>query len=225
MTKPIPYPIVRTNRRTIALTVDREGSVTVRAPFYASEAEISRFVQQHLDWIEKAQSKQQQKKDQAPTFAVGQEMSYLGGRVQVRTAPGKEARLEGQQLLLPADGLPQTHALRWLTQQAKAYLPGRVSYWAGIMQIWPSRITIANPKTRWGSMKSDGSLRLNVALMHCDPALIDYVIVHELSHRVQMNHSPAFHAHVARYLPDGQQRRKMLKEKGAYLTLLRPEKG
>mgnify|MGYP003294350676 CR=1 FL=1 len=78
-------------------------------------------------------------------------------------------------------------------------------------------------KTRWGSMKSDGSLRLNAALMHCPPPLIDYVIVHELSHRVHMNHSPAFHAHTEKYLPDARQRRAALKQCGAYLTLLRPE--
>ena len=215
------YPLLRSNRRSISITVSREGQVTIHAPLYAAEGDIRAFVEAKKEWIEKAQGKQQQRREQAPVFAVGSEMPYLGRAVLVSTGDVEVAQLHGSQLILPKSGDPRRHALNWLAQQARELLPDRITQWSKVMGIYPSSLTIANPKTRWGSMKSDGSLRLNVALMHCDPALIDYVIVHELSHMRHMDHSPAFHAHVARYLPDAENRRKALKQLGGYLTLFR----
>ena len=215
------YPLLRSNRRSISITVARDGQVTIHAPFAVPESEIRRFVEAKQAWIEQAQQKQQLKKELAPTFAVGGIMPYLGREIQVRTGQVRQPVLTGNALTLPDTGDPKRHALQWLGQQAKQFLPGRIAHWSRIMGLTPTSLTIANPKTRWGSMKSDGSLRLNVALMHCDPALIDYVIVHELSHMRHMDHSPAFHAHVARYLPDAQARRKALKQLDGYLTLFR----
>lgn len=217
------YPLLRSNRRSISISVNRSGQVTIHAPLYMPESEIRRFVEAKTAWIKKAQAKQQQKKEQAPTFAVGGTLPYLGGEIHVCTGAVRKAELVGNVLTLPQTGDPKRHALKFLAEQAREQLPGRIAHWSKVMGLMPSSLTIANPKTRWGSMKSDGSLRLNVALMHCAPALIDYVIVHELSHMRHMNHSPAFHAHVARYLPDAENRRKALKELGGYLTLFREE--
>lgn len=217
------YPVVRSDRRTISIVVDRNGGVTIRAPRRTPAGVLERFVSEKQGWIRQAVQRQQAKKALAPAFALGGTMPYLGKSLHVAAGEGKTACLRGDTLLLPKDGKPGRHALKWLAEQAKQYLPGRVANWAQVMQITPASLTIANPKTRWGSMKSDGSLRLNAALMHCPPPLIDYVIVHELSHRVHMNHSPAFHAHTEKYLPDARQRRAALKQCGAYLTLLRPE--
>lgn len=215
------YPLLRSNRRSISITVHRDGQVTIHAPFAVPEAEIRRFVESKRAWIEQAQKKQQLKQELAPSFSVGGMLPYLGRDIRVRTGNVTKPVLAGEVLTLPQTGDPRHHALQWLAQQAKEFLPGRIAHWSRIMGLTPTSLTIANPKTRWGSMKSDGSLRLNVALMHCDPALIDYVIVHELSHMRHMNHSPAFHAHVARYLSDAEARRKALKQLGGYLTLFR----
>jgi predicted metal-dependent hydrolase len=217
------YPLVRSDRRTISINVDRNGEVTIRAPLKMPEGEILRFVEAKQAWIRQAVQRQQQKRDAAPAFSVGGSMPYLGGSLLVQTGKVRTAQLQNGMLVLPEKGEPKRHALRWLAKAAGEYLPGRVAYWSEIMQLKPASLTIANPKTRWGSMKSDGSLRLNAALMHCHPSLIDYVIVHELSHMVHMDHSPAFHAYTERYLPDAKARRTALKQQGAYLTLLRQE--
>lgn len=213
--------MVRSDRRTISIVIGRDGSITVRAPMQTPEAEISRFVEAKGEWIRQAVEKQRQRREAAPAFAVGGTMPYLGKSLSVATGRVRSAVEKDGTLVLPESGDPREHALRWLAKQAEAYLPGRVGYWSGIMQLNPARLTLANPKTRWGSMKSDGSMRLNVALMHCDPSLIDYVIVHELAHMRHMDHSPAFHAFTQRYLPDAMARRAALKQFGAYLTLLR----
>ncbi len=217
----IGYRVVRSDRRTLSISVDAKGVVTVRAPEAVPDTEIRRFVDEKTDWILRAQQKQQIKRDLAPVFAIGGSLSYLGDQLQLQTGAVTRPALNGTTLVIPQNGIAQNHVLRWLADRAMEYLPRRVEYWAGVMGQRPSSLTIGNPKTRWGSMKSDGSLRLNVALMHCPPPLIDYVIVHELSHMVHMDHSPAFHAHVRRYLPDGDARNKALKQYGGYLTYLR----
>ena len=217
------YPLLRSNRRSISISVNRDGQVVIHAPLLAPEADIRRFVAAQELWIQKAQVKQLEKKKMAPSFTVGGTLPYLGREIRVCVGAVRKVELIGNALTLPQTGNPKRLALNWLAQQAKEQMPPRIAYWSKVMGLTPVSLTIANPKTRWGSMKSDGSLRLNVALMHCDPALIDYVIVHELSHMRHMNHSPAFHAHVACYLPDAENRRKALKELGGYLTLFREE--
>ena len=217
------YPLLRSNRRSISIKVDKNGKVSIHAPLFAPEVDIRRFVAAKQAWIQQVQSKQLLKKELAPKFAVGETMPYLGGEIRVYTGDVRNPVLTGNVLTVPQRGKPDQHTLKWLGLQAKEYLPPRIAQWSKVMGCTPASLTIANPKTRWGSMKSDGSLRLNVALMLCPPVLIDYVIVHELSHMVHMNHSPAFHAHVDRYLPDAEARRKALKQLGGYLTFFREE--
>jgi len=104
--------------------------------------------------------------------------------------------------------------IRSLTQKAKAYIPKRVAYYAPIIGVTCSRISIRNQTTRWGSCSSKGNLNFNCKLMLTPDEIIDYVVVHELCHRIHMNHSPAFWAEVERIIPDYKNRRRWLKENG-----------
>ena len=94
---------------------------------------------------------------------------------------------------------------------AKMILPGRVEHFAALTGLRPKRVKITSAKTRFGSCSSKGSICFSWRLMQYPPEAIDYVVVHELAHLKHMNHSPAFHALVAKYLPDHRQRRALLK--------------
>lgn len=104
--------------------------------------------------------------------------------------------------------------LRALAEDAVSYIPGRVSFYAREIGVNYGRITIRNQKSRWGSCSSEGNLNFNCLLMLTPAEVIDYVVVHELCHRLEMNHSRYFWAEVERILPDYKKRRKWLKDNG-----------
>ena len=107
--------------------------------------------------------------------------------------------------------------LDWLTEAAKEDLPPRVSRLAAQMGIAYGRITIRSQHTRWGSCSAKGNLNFNCLLMLCPEEVRDYVVIHELCHRKEMNHSAAFWAEVERFCPDYRMHRRWLKENGAAL--------
>lgn len=111
-----------------------------------------------------------------------------------------------------------------LADQALAVLPERVQYFAEQIGVDYGRITIRNQRTRWGSCSGKGNLNFNCLLMLAPAEIQDYVIVHELCHRKEMNHSPAFWAEVAKIIPDYRQKRKWLRENGSIL-MARMEQG
>ena len=96
-------------------------------------------------------------------------------------------------------------------EAARRYIPQRVAYFAQRMDVTYGRITIREQKTRWGSCSSKGNLNFNWKLMRMPPEALDYVVVHELAHRKEMNHSERFWAIVEKELPDYRERRKMLR--------------
>lgn len=125
-----------------------------------------------------------------------------------------------------ADSLPPLTAeeIRRLTEEAKAYIPPRVEYYANKLLVSYRRITIRCQRTRWGSCSWAGNLNFNCLLMLTPPEVIDAIIVHELCHRLEMNHSKRFYGHVLKVYPEYPRWHKWLKEKGREIMLRRREK-
>lgn len=177
--------VIRSARKTLSLEVRPNGEILVRAPYYARNAEIERFVREHGSWIDK-----------------------------------QLARVEAA-ALRPCDKLT-SEELKELASQACRLLPERVRYYAPLLGVNYGRITIRNQRTRWGSCSSKGNLNFNCLLMLTPSEVMDYVVVHELCHRIEMNHSPRFWALVESVLPDYKTRRKWLKDHGAELMARNP---
>ena len=104
-------------------------------------------------------------------------------------------------------------------QKIKKLIEERVAYYARIMGVTYQRISMRNQKTRWGSCSTKGTLSFNWRLMLAPPAILDYVVVHELCHLTHMNHSPAFWQAVGQVCPDYKECHKWLREHGQELTL------
>ena len=109
--------------------------------------------------------------------------------------------------------------LRHLADEAVSYIPARVAYYAPKVGVSYGRITIRNQKSKWGSCSAKGNLNFNCLLMLTPPEVIDSVVVHELCHRKEMNHSARFYEEVLRVFPDYRRCEKWLKEHGPEILI------
>lgn len=112
---------------------------------------------------------------------------------------------------------PQAAALRravhaWMLRQARAHFSARLDHFAPLLGVQWKQLALTNARTRWGSARSDGSIRLNWRLLHCAPEVLDYVVAHELAHLRVMDHSPRFWAVVATVVPDHVALRRCLRD-------------
>lgn len=113
--------------------------------------------------------------------------------------------------------------LKVLKMQAEEVFPARAAFYAEKMGISYGRITIRRQKTRWGSCSQRGNLNFNCLLMMAPPGVVDYVVVHELCHRIEMNHSPRFWKLVGEVYPDYDRWKRCLKENGGRLMRMAEE--
>ncbi len=180
--------VIKSNRKTVAIQVNEDLSVTVRAPRRATQKDIDRILKDKEPWILKHIDQMQKKK--------------------------AEYEAEYKNRLTQED-------INDLAQKAMQYIPERVAYFAEIIGVNYGRITIRNQKTRWGSCSSKGNLNFNCLLMRMPPEVIDYVVVHELCHRKEMNHSKAFWNEVEKVYPAYKECIKWLKSEGGKLWLKR----
>ena len=117
----------------------------------------------------------------------------------------------------PQSPMLSPEELQNLAKQAAAELPERVRHFANIIGVSVDRVTIRSQRTRWGSCSAKGNLNFNCLLMLCPEAVQDYVVIHELCHRKELNHSAAFWAEVEKHCPDYKLHRKWLKDNGPSL--------
>ena len=111
---------------------------------------------------------------------------------------------------------------KWYLTQAQEVLLQRVQQWAGQIGVSPQRLSLRDQKTRWGSCSSKGAISLNWRLIMAPPAVIDYLVIHELCHLRHHNHSPAYWQEVARWSPDYRVHRRWLRLNGSLLGKLMP---
>lgn len=126
---------------------------------------------------------------------------------------------EVEKNLLQEEGSFTEEEIRKLVKLAKTVIPQKVAYYARLMGVTYGRITIRRQKTRWGSCSREGNLNFNCLLVMTPPEVLDYVVVHELSHRIEMNHSQRFWKVVEKVMPNYRIQRKWLKEHGNRLIL------
>ena len=179
--------VIRSNRKTVAIQVNSDLSVTVRAPRSVSEKDIEEILKKKEAWISKHIEKIKETKE----------------------------RVEAE----PTEKLTREKVIA-LAEEAFKVIPERVEYFAKVIGVTYGKITVRNQKTRWGSCSSKGNLNFNCLLMLAPPEVLDYVVVHELCHRKQMNHSKAFWLEVEKVLPDYKEARKWLKEDGSQIITL-----
>ncbi len=191
--EPVVCTLVRSRRKTYGIVVDESGQVSIRMPLYGSSSVARRLAEEKKDWILEKVFLQKQ-------------------RLQIRQAQDEER--EQKFTKEQRDALEKRYR-----KAAKEYFPKRADYYAQVLGVHYERIRIAEQKTRWGSCSSKGTLSFNWKLMLAPPKVLDYVVVHELCHLKEMNHSRAFWSLVEQVMPDYKEYRTWLKENGNTLQL------
>ncbi len=133
------------------------------------------------------------------------------------------AKMQAQQRATASIKKLTMDEIRQLADRALEIIPARVQHYAPLIGVTYGRITIRNQRSKWGSCSSKGNLNFNCMLMLAPPEVIDSVVVHELCHRKEMNHSERFYAEVLKVFPEYWQWDKWLKENGKILMALMPE--
>ena len=229
----IEYEVQRSQRRkkTVEITVDG-GGVQVAAPAATPEDELQRIVRKRAGWIIRRSTAETL--TAAPKrFVSGETLPYLGRNVRMRVEHADVRAVSVRfdhwrfRFTVPEASTDEERCagarqavVGWYRERAAARLPMSVGRW------WPRlgtgerpRVLIRDQRLRWGSCAPDGTLRFNWRTMMLEPALIEYVVVHELAHLSIKNHTTDYWALVVRAMPDAQRRRVRLREAGRLLPL------
>jgi predicted metal-dependent hydrolase len=212
----VPYLLRRSNRRSIGLTVDT-GGLHVAAPQRAPLAAIEAFIRDNGKWVKRKLTEWARYRETLPDpWRVGDLLPFLGASLATRFEPGlKGARRQGEVLEIgasPADALP-----RWLKAEALPLFSERTRLYAGRLGVATPRLGLSNAETRWGTCSETGRVTLNWRLVHFALPVIDYVVVHELAHLIEMNHSHRFWEVVKAQLPDFEAARAELRARARQL--------
>ncbi len=226
----VAYELLRGQRRTIGFLVGAEG-LTVRAPRWVALRDVDAALQEKAGWIVRKLGEARERQVALEAARIdwrdGARFDFLGGTVAVRLDPpgrGGVALLEaepvvdGVRTLSLALGPGATAAQirdavrTWLMRQARRRFIERLDHFAPLLGVQWRQLSLSNAGTRWGSASADGAIRLHWRLVQFSPAVLDYVVVHELSHLRVMDHSPRFWATVQSVMPDYAELRRQLKD-------------
>lgn len=220
-----------TRRKTLSLVVEK-AQLRVMAPVGLPEEEIHHFIQQKQAWIEQKVSLQQKQLDkyQHRQLVSGDQLPCLGQNFELVVNKVTSSKVIHRQgclyVALPARVKPDNQRdyvrrklQQWYSDQALLWFQERVQHYCELMGLEVNSVEIKNYKAKWGSCSSRGELSFNWRLLLAPPEISDYVVVHELCHLWEMNHSPRFWQHVEVYCPSFREQRRWLKEWGGSLEL------
>ena len=217
-----PDEIIRSNRKTLSLSIDFFGRLIVRAPKRYSDGRIFAFIQEKEGWILRKKAQMQGAGICLPPENLdGYALLLLGKPCQITLTDDRFVRYDTENHRL---FLPQTNAksklIKWLKENALRILSDCTQTTAERMGTSYKQVAISSAKTRWGSCTADNVIRYTFRLLYAPKAVIEYVVIHELAHTKHKNHSPYFWAEVGKYCPAWREHRLWLKQYGALMEVL-----
>lgn len=229
----IDYALRRSTRRSIGFMIDDDG-LRVTAPRRCTQADIDNAIRAKQRWIltkllERGERRVLRQERAPLEWKDGARLPYLGGEITLRLEDAARSHCQfdadNRELWIGVvPGLSEWQLKErvklWFQAEAKKLFKERLEFFAPQLNVNYRAFALSSAGTRWGSCTIDGNIRLNWRLVHYPPSLVDYVVVHELAHLREMNHSPRFWATVAEAYPDYDGARLALKKRSLEMPVL-----
>lgn len=221
----ISYELILSNRKTMAIVVKKDGTVVVKAPLHTKVTRINAFVNAHADWIKAKQSELADKfsKYEPIQLENNEIVYYMGNPLYIKRIKARSIDMEEDTgiLYIPLTASPDT-LISWYKKQALPVITDLVEEYARLMGLEGkySSVKLSIAKSKWGSCSYDNKLLFSWRLIMCPTEVIEYVVVHELAHIIEKNHSKAFWNEVKKVLPDYREHRKWLKDNSGLMDLI-----
>lgn len=218
-TMPFEYEVVRARRKTLAIHI-KGGKVTINSPLKASVAWISEFVSDNVSWIQGKIKDQLKKEREVLVLAEGRAIPFLGQPRQLKVVVASRAKVQlgEEQLLIHTPSRDKLEKVwgNWLLERAKEYMTTQTIKTAKAMGLDHKLKHVVFRKTRskWGHCEDNGVIQFNPIVMMAPRAVIDYLIVHEVSHLKHLDHSPRFWRTVGTLCPDWKKHKEWLNLNG-----------
>ena len=222
------FQLIRSRRRrkTISLQIKEEGRVVIYVPYHTPKGEIEKFIMEKQSWIvKKISEKERSTKETRRVFITGEKFLYLGEsyplEIEDTHKKGLPLKLSFGKFILDKDHLERARDLfiLWYQREAKEKLEARVRYFSDRLQLVPKGFKITSAKHRWGSCSRDNRLSFSWRIIMAPWSVIDYVVIHELVHIKEKNHSKRFWYHLETIFPDYRKHRYWLRKNGYRLLL------
>ncbi len=217
------YQLIRSKKRrkTISLHIKEDGRIVIYAPYSTPKWEIERFINEKESWIsEKLSEKERSTKEAEKAFIPGENFLYLGElfplEIQDNNSKEHPLKLSFGKFILDKDHIEEAKDLfiKWYKREAKEKIIGRIDYYSNRLQLFPKGVKITSAKYRWGSCSRDDRLSFSWRIIMASLNTIDYILIHELVHIKEKNHSKRFWSYLESILPDYKKHRLWLKENG-----------
>ena len=239
-----PHRVERSKKRKFVLILVQYGEVLVRAPRHMSMRQLRAVVATRLDWIHlKLKEQAGQKPPKPKRFEAGESFPYLGRRYRLQLIEEdaasarvrrRDARVRDKADVMLKNGRIQIYVdsawlvekrrtetkkrlLAWYREHALRKLTARTHHYAAEMGVTVNEVRVRTYKARWGTCFTKNRLTFNWRLIMVPPRVLDYVVVHELCHIFEYNHSPKYWSHVADVMPDYKDSGTWLKKYGENL--------
>jgi len=211
--------------RRAKLTIERDGSLQLKAAPDVQKAELERFLASKRDWIYRKLADKEALSAEPVTKELvdGEGFLYLGRSHQLRVVgtDDRRVRLQKGRLVLPRSvvGEGYEQIIDWYRATGLAWLKPRAKDWSTRLRVDPQTVEIADLGNKWGSALPNGRVRIHWATMQLRPSLVEYVLAHELAHLREPHHGPAFWQVLSRAMPDFDQRKSALAQAGTSIWM------
>jgi predicted metal-dependent hydrolase len=222
----LSYNLIRSKkrRRTISLHIKEDGRIVIQAPYNTPKWEIDKFIKEKQSWIlKKISEKEKRVKEVEKAFLPGEKFPYLGEwySLEMQEFSNKEPHLKLSfgKFILHKDHREGAKDLfiQWYKKEAKEKVFGRINYYSQRLHLFPKAVKITSAKSRWGSCSRDNRLSFSWRIIMASLTVIDYILIHELAHIREKNHSKRYWTYVESIFPDYRKHRLWLKENGHLL--------